>query len=987
METGVRRVTPSQERDQPTSPQPAAPPPADAGRHPVPGARIRPPRVTGLSRERLLGVLQSLWDHRLGLVVAPAGSGKSTLLAQFAAELPTPAVWYRAESSDVDAQVMLGHLEAAWTAAVGPTQRAWATVDDAALALESAAPQRVAIIIDDLHVLRGTPAEAALERLLDYLPDGVAVLAATRALPAFNLSRLRVSDALLEVAADDLRFRSWEVERLFRDVYAEPLRPEDLAELARRTEGWAAGLKLFHLATKGKSRGERERAVAALGHRSRLVREYLARNVLDELDDGLRDFLLRTAVLGRLNGYLCDELLGRTGSAAVLAELEREQLFTIALDEPGWYRYHEVLRTHAESVFVEEAGAERARSHSRRAGALLEGAGAFVEALQAYCRADDWAAAERLLALSGEQLTAGPGPWVDSLPESMFQHDPWVMLAAARRQRGAGRLVEAQDTYRRAEAGFGTLRAADICRQERQALTTWCEPSTIPPADWSGLLRLATLRQPLAIAGQRDLVRGPATELVAGLALLLAGRVVDAAEALRDLQETTRSPAVSAAALLATGICDMLGGGGGNGGGALEAAVEEAEKAAIPWLAAIARSLTRLALTGDLVPDDGNGGPADPWGRSTLRLLEAMVRLRSGRPAAAVAADAGAGFAAVGAPVLEAWCAAIEAVALVREGGPDAAAGVTRAERLARSSATTGPAALAVLAGAFSGRTTEPGAVERAFRQLTDMGLELGLDAPPRAPAPRVGMHEAEEPAELSVTLFGHFSITLSGRPVDVAATKPRVRSLLRLLAVNAGRAVHRERIVDALWPDADAETGTRNLQVAISTLRQVLEPGVARGESSLLIRDGDAYLLAASDGADIDALAFQKAAMAGQEAVRAGDAEQAIAAFTRALELYTGDLVPEEGPAEWLIEERESYRTAVVEAAFALAELHAERGELVAAAFACERGLRVDRYRDGLWRLLIDLYERGGEAAAAARAREQYAAILVELGVESTET
>jgi DNA-binding SARP family transcriptional activator len=118
---------------------------------------------------------------------------------------------------------------------------------------------------------------------------------------------------------------------------------------------------------------------------------------------------------------------------------------------------------------------------------------------------------------------------------------------------------------------------------------------------------------------------------------------------------------------------------------------------------------------------------------------------------------------------------------------------------------------------------------------------------------------------------------------------------------------------------------------------------------------------------------------------MRTGDDAVAVTAFRRALELYSGELLSAEGPAEWILAERENLRSAAVQASFALAEIHARQGELVAAAFACERGLRLDPYRDGLWRMLIDVYDRGGESAAAARAREQYGAVLEELGVEDS--
>ena len=118
------------------------------------------------------------------------------------------------------------------------------------------------------------------------------------------------------------------------------------------------------------------------------MRDYLTRNVLDQLPPELRRFLVETSVLGRLSAALCDRLLNRTNSAEMLAELEWRSLFTQALPEDGVYRYHEVLRSYLQGVLLEEVGQGAARERFRRAGRLLAEAGALPEALDALCRAD-----------------------------------------------------------------------------------------------------------------------------------------------------------------------------------------------------------------------------------------------------------------------------------------------------------------------------------------------------------------------------------------------------------------------------------------------------------------------------------------------------------------------------------------------------------------------------------------------------------------------
>ena len=250
-------------------------------------AKVRVPVTESLPRERLEARLGEAFRRRLTLVVAPAGSGKTTLVARFATTCGAPVAWYRAETWDADEASFVRHLEAALLAAIPDLAGGWATVDDAARSMASrdgSAP--VLLVIDDFYALEDTAAEAAFGRLIDWAPAWLTLILATRVAPSLNLSRLRLSGGLLEIGTDDLRFRAWEVEQLFRDVYHDPVPPADLAVLARRTEGWAAGLQLFHLATRGRSAEERRRVLGGPGSSGRLLREYLAQNVMVGLPGG-----------------------------------------------------------------------------------------------------------------------------------------------------------------------------------------------------------------------------------------------------------------------------------------------------------------------------------------------------------------------------------------------------------------------------------------------------------------------------------------------------------------------------------------------------------------------------------------------------------------------------------------------------------------------------------------------------------------------------
>jgi DNA-binding SARP family transcriptional activator len=270
------------------------------------------------------------------------------------------------------------------------------------------------------------------------------------------------------------------------------------------------------------------------------------------------------------------------------------------------------------------------------------------------------------------------------------------------------------------------------------------------------------------------------------------------------------------------------------------------------------------------------------------------------------------------------------------------------------------------------------------------MHLESGLRLPPRAPAGPLSVAEGPRRRVFwQVRCFGGFELSVDGRPLDLSKLKPRPLQLLRLLAIQGGRLVHREVLIEALWRGVHGETGARHLHVAISSLRHALQsaqsgpPAPELGDSGKLVeRSGDAYRLAVPEEAVHDIVEFERWFAIGRAERRTGNARRAMAAFRRVLDIHRGDLLPEDGPAEWVSREREVYRSQAAEAAHSLAEILLRFDDPVAAAQSCERGLRFDRYSDALWRLLAHTHARAGDAASAARARSRYDAVLDELGV-----
>jgi DNA-binding SARP family transcriptional activator len=928
--------------------------------------RARAPRPQALRRGRLAALCEAGDEHRLTLVVAPAGAGKTTLLAQLAADAGCASAWYAAEPSDATPARFLAGLRAACELALGALPPGeWRSADDACIALDELAEPLV-LCIDDLHALLATAAENELERLVEHLPAGVRILAATRRRPDINLSRLLVAGSLLELGSDDLRFRSWEVEELFRDVYGEPLPPGDLAVLARRTEGWAAGLQLFHLACRGRSPAERRRLLASLGTHFALASEYLARNVLADLEPELSDFLLETCVLGELTGPLCDELLGTTGSQARLAALAERQVFTRAVDERGaTYRYHEVLRRHLELELVERIGEVAARERFRRAGALLESRGALADAIRAQCRAEDWESVARLAAREGERLlTIGDG-WLDLLPASLRLDDPWLLLAVARRERSAGRLDAAVTAYSEAEAAFGTPSGADLARRERQALVRFLDPLVPAGSDVAGIVRAATLRDP-ANTARTDLLDGAERECAAGLGLLLAGRLREAAARLEDARGATDVPPMLEA-VAATGLAAalLLSGRADEGLTAASDAAELADRLGQAWLARLARAVRTIGEPGlrreaasALAASQREG---DRWGCALAGLaLGHALAYGANDEAVPMLEESVAAFHGLGASVLEAWARGLLALALSRTSDPEARAAAHVAERSARAAGTRAPLAYTYLALA----ALEPARRAEYLALASDSADECGL-ALPGAQTQSVG-------PRVALRCLGAFVLTVERTPVDLSAVRPRARQLLRALALHGGRPVHREVLQEQLWPGASADSGRRTLQVAISALRAALPAPLD------VVREDEAYRLALPPDVELDLAELDEALVAARRFRAEGDVAAAEAAWQRVLDVGgAGDLLPEDGPADWVVDERERRRTQVSSAAESLARSLLERGEAAAAVAACERGLDCDRHRDALWRLLVSAREEAGDLAAAVQARREYERLL----------
>jgi LuxR family transcriptional regulator, maltose regulon positive regulatory protein len=410
--------------------------------------KLRPPARRDLfPRPALAERLAGGPPRRLTVVRAGAGWGKTSLMAAWAtsdAEARRFA-WLALDPGDDDPARF-------WTYVVAALQTLEPDVGGEALALltapgvdaerealpgllndlaELAAP--VVLVLDDLHVVGDPAIHRALAFVVEHAPPTLEVAIATRTEPPLPLARLRARGELLELDDRLLRFSHAESEALLNGLAGLGLPAADVEALRRRTEGWAAGLYLAALSLR--DRADRDGFIAAFSGDDRHVVDYLAAEVLAALDPGTRAFLLRTSILERLTAPLCDAVTGMGGGRRMLRELERSNLFLVALDDRREvFRYHhlfaELLRGE-----LELAEPRLASELHRRAAAWHLEAGDADRAIRHTIAAGDIAAAVALVAehWAAWLLNRGDhqaiGTWLRALPAAQVRADPRLCIA------------------------------------------------------------------------------------------------------------------------------------------------------------------------------------------------------------------------------------------------------------------------------------------------------------------------------------------------------------------------------------------------------------------------------------------------------------------------------------------------------------------------------------------------------------------------------
>jgi LuxR family maltose regulon positive regulatory protein len=317
---------------------------------------IPPPRTKVVPRPCLVERLNEGLQRRLTLISAPAGFGKTTLVSEWIVSYGRPVAWLSLDEGDGDPVRFISYLVAALQtikAGIGeglvavlqsPQPPSTESILIALINEITTIPDHFILVLDDYHLIDSKPVDYALTFLLAHLPPQMHLVIATREDPHLSLAQSRARGQLTELRAADLRFTPSEAAEFLNQLMGLNLSEENIAALEARTEGWIAGLQLAAISMQGHQ--DATSFIQSFTGSHHFVLDYLIEEVLQQQSESIQAFLLRTSILDRLCGPLCDAVMGSPSPSGqeILEYLERANLFIVPLDsERRWYRYHHLF--------------------------------------------------------------------------------------------------------------------------------------------------------------------------------------------------------------------------------------------------------------------------------------------------------------------------------------------------------------------------------------------------------------------------------------------------------------------------------------------------------------------------------------------------------------------------------------------------------------------------------------------------------------------
>jgi LuxR family maltose regulon positive regulatory protein len=444
---------------------------------------IPPSRPDLVPRPRLIERLNEGISQKLILVCAPAGFGKTTLVSKWVESLDLPVAWVSLDKRDNDRTSFLIYLVAALqtidagicetvqmmlhTSQSPPIE----TVLTELINDVAAFSQDFVLVLDDYQVIDDHEIDEALTFLLDHIPPVMHLIIISRSDPMLPLPRLRARNQMTELRTEDLRFTTDEVAEFLQRVMGLVLSVKDVTALETRTEGWIAGLQLAALSIQDKDNASK--FITVFTGDDRYIVDYLVDEVLAQRPQGMQDFLLRTSILDRMSGSLCNAVTGQDDGQEQLERLEQANLFIVPLDHKRlWYRYHHLFTDVLRRRLAETVNTQEIIVLHQRASRWYEENEFIVEAVEHALAAEDFENVIRLIEIgSMEILTRGQQSlllkWQNELPRNLVACHPRACMTFAWASLSTSRTQETEECIQDLERSLGAEMEDLFSEQDR----------------------------------------------------------------------------------------------------------------------------------------------------------------------------------------------------------------------------------------------------------------------------------------------------------------------------------------------------------------------------------------------------------------------------------------------------------------------------------------------------------------------------------------
>ncbi|MBI3660021.1 AAA family ATPase [Candidatus Acetothermia bacterium] len=238
----------------------------------------------------------------------------------------------------------------------------------------------------------------------------------------------------------------------------------------------------------------------------------------------------------------------------------------------------------------------------------------------------------------------------------------------------------------------------------------------------------------------------------------------------------------------------------------------------------------------------------------------------------------------------------------------------------------------------------------------------------------------------LQVYTLGTFSIRRGETPItDLDWKTQKNKTLLKILITHRGHPLSKDQLIEWIWPELDVAAAGRDLRVAVSRSRQVLEPDLSRSsQSSFILTTPAGYAWNTKAVCWLDAAEFEALCSELDRDLQPENLEHQLAIAERAKALYRGDYLEEDRYADWATAKREELSEIYFALLTRMAEIHARQGRYRRSIALCREVLAASACRESVYRQLMLYYYLSGNPSETVRAYEQCVqALKDELDVE----